>query len=126
MINTREIKFRCWYPFPVGMFIPHTIDFDGKKHHYSTVADGEGTLMQYTGYQDIDGKDIYEGDILERTKPYKSVSEVIFSDGKWKARVGNPNYYKGEPKEYKDLNVAKYFARVIGNIYENPEMLENY
>jgi len=71
-------------------------------------------LMQYTGLKDKNGIEIYEGDIIkflgynaltEGNKEY--ISKVYFKDGEFK---NTANYYT-ESRE------------VIGNIYENPELL---
>ncbi len=67
-------------------------------------------LMQFTGLTDNNGKEIYEGDILQRYKksgePYKKTKTV-----EW--------FHAG----FKGIEQITESA-VIGNIYENPELLE--
>jgi uncharacterized phage protein (TIGR01671 family) len=78
------------------------------------------TLMQYTGLKDKNGKEIYEGDIFETQFPYRIAAVewdeengrflgVTVSGGERKiAYVGR------EPQPIK----------IIGNIYENPELIK--
>jgi len=92
------------------------------------------TLLQYTGLKDKNGVEIYEGDILRIiTEHDLSVdkSEVFFKDGEfsyWDWCWGNK-----EKCNYPVCAVASesgvdhegsHFCEITGNIYENPELLE--
>lgn len=72
-------------------------------------------LMQYTGLKDKNGKEIYEGDIIA-FPTYKTVIEWSDKHAAYKPwceyMEGHDNIEEGEPIE------------VIGNIYENPELLK--
>lgn len=75
-------------------------------------------IMQYTCLKDKNGKEIYEGDILEITTTFHSYPiEVIWGDACW--TLG-----KEDTGEYGTLAEWNTTSRVIGNIYENPELLE--
>jgi uncharacterized phage protein (TIGR01671 family) len=79
-------------------------------------------LMQYTGLKDKNGKEIYEGDIVKYfdNKEHIVVVENIkeLGTGMYLKRVGS-GYYTLNPSVIRD-----YEVEVIGNIYENPELLE--
>lgn len=133
---SREIKFRIYDTDEKQMFYQEDIDYidinneiayinqDGGGYDYLIdFVYGDGKLMQYTGLKDKNGKEIYEGDILER-------------HGYWPIRI---EYDKG-CLMVRDLDEVRYNNlilnvpicnfesindwKVIGNIYENPELLE--
>lgn len=71
-------------------------------------------LMQYTGLKDINGVEIYEGDILVFPNG-KTRGEVFYCDGSFQLRSEI------------DVDILSAYClnkmQVIGNIYENPELL---
>lgn len=69
----------------------------------------DAVLMQYTGLEDKNGKEIYEGDILY--VPGFGNHELKYEDGLYVCEVRGVNQAMAEQCE------------VIGNIYENPELL---
>ena len=73
-------------------------------------------LMQYTGLKDKNGKEIYEGDILKNDHGVFdvlwNVSRACFSVREMHKSVGT------------GLHVVDIFSEIIGNIYENPELLK--
>jgi uncharacterized phage protein (TIGR01671 family) len=142
----RLIKFRVWDPEKKVIindkdtkFNHYGIDFslDGDWRtgcvniggdYFDTIGESDGAvLMQFTGLLDKNKKEIYEGDIL-KVISYKLLSpsilssmnfSVIFEDGAFKIKVGPSLFYP--------LNnevIHKNEIEVIGNIYENPELLE--
>jgi len=83
-------------------------------------------LCHFTGLLDKEGNEIYEGDILEYqhdTSDVKRRCEVIFDRGSWwgfKDKVDETD--KGCLIWFRCIYFS--ISRIIGNIYENPELLE--
>jgi len=71
-------------------------------------------IQQYTGLQDCDGKEIYEGDIVEIGDRKR---EVIFNMGMFYI---DENYGDIVP-----ISEVDNIIKVIGNIFENPELIKN-
>ena len=75
-------------------------------------------LMQYTGLKDKNGKEIYEGDILEL------VSTIGINRGKVIVELKEYQGDRGKEFGYQFYSYLPNNAEVVGNIYENPELLE--
>ena len=71
-------------------------------------------VEEFTGLHDKNGKEIYEGDIV---KHYKGIFEV-----KWNNDFAGFEFYSLQIRW--DLNSLLTDTEVIGNIYENPKLLE--
>lgn len=81
------------------------------------------TVCQFTGLYDKNGRKIFEGDILggfldEDYPENKTIVTVEWYEYMWVTRQGN--YY---PDSLEESDVTDWFE-VIGNIYDNPELLE--
>lgn len=140
----REIKFRAWdegnKKMHTNVFFLKTGDngndwivFSSEQQRHKTegnkiVFDNpyfsqQIILMQFTGLHDKNGKEIYEGDILqlwpEETKDQLRAI-VIFEDGAFQyqyiTKTQSPDKYRFE---HHKMNCHE----VIGNIYENPNIL---
>ena len=98
-----------------------TVLFEGKILGVNEKID-EIKLMQSTGLKDKNGKEIFEGDIVD----YKGRKAVV----KWHGSYASFIYrfvdeLQERKSEWKPLYLAYYHFEVIGNIYENKELLED-
>lgn len=132
----REIKFRAWVSFDgMGQMYSHQMLDDSDKSgliHLFDVINGveRGVfIMQYTGLKDKNRVEIYEGDVVRATaaKNHVMVGQVIYSPRG--AEFTITGIYNGQPTlwSFSYLNSLHGQGRyeVIGNIYENPELLLN-
>lgn len=125
----REIKFRAWdkkwqkmIPFKdIGL---HWGEFEiqrrsenGDKIEICEEESGEFELMQYTCLNDRNGKEICEGDIIDyHGDGARSRCHVIFEDGQFQRK------YKGG-RLWQSLYLSVCQWAIIGNVYENPELM---
>ena len=119
----REIKFRAWDKnenemFYSNMYQNKTSMIYGLGNFLKECSDIEEPIMQYTGLKDKKLKEIYEGDILshhlqgnrfvEYGRPFKNYGGYM---------LVSKNGMRGT------LNDSDKLYEVIGNIYENTELL---
>lgn len=124
----REIKFRAWHPKTKEMRDVETIDWDETGYLTEVTAGytwGEKfrpadfqqlVLMQFTGLKDKNGKEIFEGDVVKRSRygnwdddevsvtEVKSIQEFFEDKGLYEREYG---------QDYEDGKMLE----VIGNIY---------
>ena len=79
-------------------------------------------LMQYTGLKDKNGKEIYEGDIVAEKGHYFNSDRLVYQKIQWKETYSC--WLRGEYQRLTPKNIKQYEIEVIGNIYDNPELLE--
>jgi len=135
----REIKFRAWDKIEQKMWAP-IIDRDGIPCARDPITgqlvrmSGEllDPVMQYIGLKDKNGKEIYEGDIVKAH--YFYFNGNFGNDGEIKGKVEYSPWctfiindlVDGE-EHYLEFHETSHFEEpcieVIGNIYENPELL---
>jgi len=122
----REIKFRAWHRdnkcwldsvcvYSDGSWVGTLIEERGEVSGYD---ERECDLMQYTGLKDKNGVEIYEDDIVNRKNNPDLHCLVYFDerDFSWRLAVnGDKQYDKTYPLMFAD--------EVIGNIYENQELI---
>ena len=77
------------------------------------------TVGQYTGLKDKNGKEIFEGDIVKEGDA-NFMESVIFENGAYK---WGEDHFLGYDS-YNDFTDTTFWATVVGNIYENPELLK--
>ena len=126
----REIKFRAWDGVEMWPYAMPTLDHT--KINISKQEDGSWNryvyfikciLMQYTGLKDKNGVEIYEGDIIEINHPFrrrKYTGDVVFSDGQFN---GKGFYFSHYDIPNNCFSEGIEYLTVIGNIYQNPELL---
>jgi len=118
----REIKFRAWEKDKREIISVYDIDFKTKMINIRTGAWRtfyEIELMQYTGLKDEKGKEVYEGDVIIDHNG-KGIIECIDSVASFRV-----NYKNGEAKWFIDYMEFDGWIEVVGNIYENPELMES-
>ena len=121
----REIKFRAW---DLMRMTTSGIMFNSTTSMLE-IPNGSGmVLMQYTGLKDKNGKEIYEGDIItneiddQGTKRFNPKTGFYDYDTKKEIVVVRYNEYWGHFIFSNQSIRGK--IEIIGNIYENPELLE--
>ena len=144
----REIKFRAWDKEGKRMLSISEIDFhqkhiwgvwresDIRQGNYKLLFD-ECILMQFTGLKDKNGKEIYEGDIVKykhitgfnAEEDYEQGADDMGSESEYIKAIEfkNGEFYPRPAGYFPDDG---YYAwrnwdfEVIGNVYENPELLK--
>lgn len=119
----KAIKFRAWHKKNRNMI--QIFDSECQTEWFLPNLSEDYEVMQYTGLKDKNGKEIFEGDIVEGH---------TFDEQIDKKQVGSIEYSEGRhgfifvPNEFKPKNLyyplfAIVTCELIGNIYENEELL---
>ncbi|WP_238333747.1 YopX family protein [Lactiplantibacillus plantarum] len=138
------IKFRVWDKVQNKMLLPDNIEFiHGQAYWAEASADGQDEcsndgkvdgigalfeLEQFTGLKDVNGKDIYDGDIVsvfnEDGNYYNDVIEwcIKYNYPAFELKYHSHLYESNALSEIMNAGVEN--IKVIGNVYENPELLE--
>lgn len=97
-----------------------TVLFKGKDFGVNAKVD-EFELMQSTGLHDKNGKEIFEGDIVD----YKGRRAIVNWHGSYASFIYRfVDELHKRNAEWKPLYLAYYHFEVVGNKFENPELLE--
>lgn len=135
----REIKFRAWDTEIKEMFPVVEVQWDVKGISGYTVDCESGTIgtynsalpdikiMQFTGLLDKNGTEIYEGCVVRfwEGEHREYIEKVYFDNGafgvrSWRGIAPLQEYMTEDDDIYGQISCAE----VIGNIYENPELLK--
>ncbi len=123
----REIEFRAWDSQLHLMFgFPEVVSLIGEQVtlQYQNKKSRRFTLLQFTGLHDKNGKEIYEGDILRQTLIDDSPIGLVEYDTDLATFA--VRYKKSDGSGDGLCNVVAFGGKeieIIGNIYENPELL---
>jgi len=107
------IKFRAW-----DNEFKAIRDYDELKGLTLDALDAsEFELEQFTGLKDVNGKEIYEGDIVHCENDYQGTDytgKVMFFNGGFCVWTGG----------FRDYVWEDLIPEIIGNVHTNPELLE--
>ena len=121
----RQLKFRVWdklekrFTYPDKGYQGHyTLSLDGKFHNLQNGSGGdEYVVQQFTGFEDSEGNEVYEGDIVT----YDLDHTVYYQQVKW----GYNGWVMEDVRGSDPLITNLPDFEVIGNIFEHSELLKN-
>lgn len=146
-------KYRMWNKITSKMHSVDGLYFDSEEVQYKDEVDvlrfikfGNTILMQSTDLKDKNGKEIFEGDILKFNDEWEDYCQEGYVDGSSEGinyvLIGSEmTYFIFEKTKYPDSSLFYYVNEehltfqevmednefefeIVGNIYENPELLE--
>ncbi len=132
----REIKFRGKYlkdgNWIYGFLSDKNSDFttianNEDKGRYTEYSVNPDTVGQFTGLYDRNGKEIYEGDIVNIHDSHETCGVVEYRDNIAAfvlCREKVKNRHKGDGTDYQLYAGREKRYEIIGNIYDNPELLK--
>lgn len=134
----REIKFRAWDQEKLKMLFPSVFCLiDGNNvfklnphiqdnNYYKLEFEGRFDIMQFSGLKDSDKNEIYEGDIIRCfDSEEKAVCHiVVWDEDQARFAAQSLQYKESGPCGIFQGWINEFKKKVIGNIYENPELLK--
>ncbi len=141
----RVIKFRAWdkqykimSPVTLIMFDTNEIDYASNNNEPKSMDHLE--IMQFTGLHDKNGVEIYEGDLIKIHAGHENnkriVFEVVYDTAAFQLEPKKINVIAGKTpfvnyacqlaeniEDFYDREQLPEYLEVIGNIYQNPELL---
>ncbi len=120
-------KFRAWTEegkvmyYDVYPFKDDTLLLSYDEISFDEVPASDFILMQSTGLIDKNGEEIFEGDVL---LTYDDELAKVFWNDDLAGWFVDFLYEIAELSEVADIQSSRSICKIIGNIYENPELLE--
>ena len=114
---TRELKFRAWVKENKEWLYTdlEITEYDFCRNEIWLDYEDCTSIEQYTGLKDKNGKEIYEGDIID----YNSDGQSI-----WYVKYNAPHYELIDEYGFTMFLEDSPHQTIIGNIHENPELLK--
>ena len=125
-----KLKFRAFNPVSKEMRFADIYDTDeiSKWVTWKNPADSPSNtgigfdVMQFTGLQDVNGVDIYAEDIVKfKSRMDSAIGIVKYDESKTRFVFNIGAIHK---PDYRDVGHGWYGCKVIGNIHQNPELME--
>lgn len=126
----REIKFRIWNKaekrWNGEIVLGKTEYLVAIQNNTLSLSSLSNEIMQYTGLKDKKGNEIYESDIVRGDTHYYEVKFGLYNNSEFYEDYG---WYlmllDGDVEGIMDTFNSMSFLKKIGNIYQNPELLNN-
>lgn len=128
-MSQRKIKFRAWDKEEKEMIPANAWYFSEDFEPFIDSVERSQNyfeIMQFIGFKDDNGVEIYEGDIIKLNELEWDESEDLIHRVYWDEQQLCFNIWPGTHGEYLFFYEASQIGgvEVIGNIYENPELLD--